>query len=507
MPLSVHPTGTVAPTDLPTDGAAARASQAGVETPVPQAVPCWRVQREPPTFEHEPSPRESRGLWALFYTVTLQRSSLRRAAVWNPNPSVTSTPSPSDSAPRELHGASPLGAVLAFSALASFAAGTATLSIFFVTAREPYSFTPLQQYALGLLVGVAYTLGALGASRVGRAFRSAGGSSRGLIARLSVTMAALLCLPLFTHRDGSVFVLLALYAPLTGCFWPLIEGYVSGGRRAGELRSAMGSFNVTWSLTLLASFFVPPLFADSFRTVFVILALTHVASVLALRGFRREPGAHDLGQHAAEQHGAEKHAVPAGYPEFLRVHRVLHAMSYLVMYALSPYLPRLLERLGLTGFGASALAASWLLARSLTFVVLGRWHGWHGRWSVAVVGTLFVLGGFGATLLAPGLGTGAIPVVALGLFVFGAGLAALYTAALYYAFEVGGHEGGGSHEALIGLGYSIGPACGLLVLGLERGEYVAADRRDVALLVVITVLCLGAALFAWQRRRAPSRST
>ncbi|NOT32012.1 MAG: MFS transporter [Planctomycetes bacterium] len=413
---------------------------------------------------------------------------------------MTSTPSP-NSAPRDVHGASPLGAVLAFSALASFAAGTATLSIFFVTAREPYSFTPLQQYALGLLVGVGYTLGALGASRVGRAFRSAGGSSRGLIARLSVTMAALVCLPLFTHRDGSVFVLLALYAPLTGCFWPLIEGYVSGGRRAGELRSAMGSFNVTWSLTLLASFFVPPLFPDSFRTVFVILALTHVASVLALLGFRREPGVP-----LADHHGVEEHAVPAGVPELLRVHRVLHAMSYLVMYALSPYLPRLLERLGLTGFGASALAASWLLARSLTFVVLGRWHGWHGRWSVAVVGTLFVLGGFGATLLAPGLGTGAIPVVAMGLFVFGAGLAALYTAALYYAFEVGGHEGGGSHEALIGLGYSIGPACGLLVLGLERGGCFDAGQRDVALLLVITVLCLGAALFAWRRRRVPSGS-
>ncbi len=390
-------------------------------------------------------------------------------------------------------GASPLGAVLGFTGLASFAAGTATLSIFFVTAQAPYAFTPLQQYALGLLVGVGYTLGALLASRVRRGFRAVGGSSRGLLARLSLALGALLCLPWFTHSDASVFVLLAFYAPLTGCLWPLVEGYVSGGRRAGELRSAMGRFNVTWSLTLLASFFVPPLFADSFRTVFAILALTHVASVLALLRFRREPG----------EHVEEEHAVPRGYPELLRVHRVLHAMSYLVMYALSPYLPRLFERLGLSGFGASALAVSWLFARALTFVALGRWHGWHGRWSVAVVGTLCVLGGFAATLLAPGLGRGAIPVVALSLFVFGAGLAALYTAALYYAFEVGGHEGGGSHEALIGLGYSIGPSCGLLVLGLERGGWLSESQRDGALLVVITGLSLGAALWAWHHRRAP----
>lgn len=406
---------------------------------------------------------------------------------------MTSTPvssaRPADRAP----GATPLGALLALTALASFAAGTATLSIFFVTAREPYLFTGVQQYALGLLVGVGYTLGALAAARVTRAWRARGGSARTLLGLLSLAMAGLLCLPLATRTDASIFALLALYAPLTGCFWPLVEGYVSGGRRAAALRSAMGRFNVTWSTTLLASFFVPPLFAHALHGVFGLLALTHVVAALFLLGFQREPGAHL----------EEEHEVPRGYPELLRVHRVLHAMSYLVMYALSPYLPRLLERLGLAGLAAGALAATWLGARALGFLVLERWHGWHGRWSVAVVGALCVLGGFGATLLGPRLGAGAIPVVVLALVVFGAGLAALYAAALYYAFEVGGSEGGGSHEALIGLGYSIGPSCGLFVLGLERAGWLEASRRDGALLAVITALCLAAAAFAWRRRRGP----
>lgn len=393
-------------------------------------------------------------------------------------------------------GASPLGAVLAFTALASFAAGTATLAIFFVTEREPYAFTPAQQYALGLLVGVGYTAGALAAARVRRAFAARGRSARELLALLSLVMAVLLFLPLATRSDASVFALLALYAPLTGCFWPLVEGYVSGGRRGAALRSAMGRFNVTWSLTLLASFFVPPLFEHGPQGVFVVLALTHALAALLLFGFRREPGGH------LEEH----HAVPRGYPELLRVHRVLHAMSYLVMYALSPTLPRLLERLGLAGFEVGALAATWLGARSLGFLLLERWHGWHGRWSVAVVGTLCVLGGFGATLLAPRLGAAAIPAVALALAVFGAGLAALYTAALYYSFEVGGSEGGGSHEALIGLGYTIGPGCGLLVLGLEHSGRLGAGQRDGALLGIITALCLVASLAAWRRRRGSTAS-
>jgi hypothetical protein len=385
--------------------------------------------------------------------------------------------------------------VLAFTALASFAAGTATLSIFFVTERAPYEFTEVQQYALGLLVGVTYTFGALSASAVRRWLGARGLSARAFLALLSLAMAGLSCMPLAVRSDAAVFALLALYAPLTGLFWPLVEGYVSGGRRGAELRSAMGRFNMVWSTTLLPSFLcIPPLLELSPTSVFVAVALTHLASLVFLLGFLPEPG----------EHGDEEHSVPPAYGELLRVHRVLHATSYLVMYALSPYLPKLLGRLGLAGMGASALAATWLFARVLGFALLERWHGWHGRWSVAVVGALCVLCGFGATLLAPGLGWGAPVVVALALFVFGAGLAALYTAALYYAFEVGGSEGGGSHEALIGLGYSIGPSCGLAVCGLERGRVLDASQRDGALLVVITTICLAGALYAWRNRGAPS---
>jgi len=391
--------------------------------------------------------------------------------------------------------ASPLVPVLGFTSLSSFAAGTATLSIFFVTEKPPYSFTAVQQYALALVVGVTYTLGALGAGRVRRAFAARGLSARGFLALLALSLAALACLPLLLRSGAAVFALLAVYAPLTGFFWPLVEGYVSGGRRAGELRSAMGRFNVTWSVTLLPSFLcIPPLLAHSTGAVFVAVALTHLASLAFLFALRREPGAH----------ADEAHAASPRYGELLRVHRVLHAMSYLVMYALSPVLPGLLARLGLVGFGASLLGGTWLVSRAVFFAVLERWHGWHGRWWVAVAGTLLVLAGFGATLLAPGLATGAPLVVGVALFAFGVGLAALYTAALYYAFEVGGSDGGASHEALVGLGYSIGPSCGLAVCALERAGTIEAAQRDGVLLAVITVLCCLGALYAWRHRRPRS---
>ncbi|MSR60871.1 MAG: hypothetical protein EXS08_00295 [Planctomycetes bacterium] len=391
--------------------------------------------------------------------------------------------------------ASPLVPVLGFTGLSSFAAGTATLSIFFVTEKPPYSFTAVQQYALALVVGVTYTLGALGAGRVRRACSSRGVPARAFLALLSLALAALACLPLALRTDAAVFVLLGVYAPLTGLFWPLVEGYVSGGRRGAELRSAMGRFNVTWSVTLLPSFLcIPPLLRQSAGAVFAAVALTHLVSLAFLFALGREPGAHE----------DEAHAVPPRYGELLRVHRVLHAMSYLVMYALSPFLPALLARLGLEGGAASLFAALWLAARVLGFLLLERWHGWHGRWSVAVVGALLVLGGFGAVLLAPGLGAHALIVVAAALCLFGFGLAALYTAALYYAFEVGGSDGGAAHEALVGLGYSIGPSCGLAVCALERAGTIQAEQRDGVLLAGITVLCCLGALYAWRHRRAPS---
>lgn len=390
--------------------------------------------------------------------------------------------------------ASPLASVLGLTGLASFAAGSATLSIFFVTARPPYAFTAIEQYGLGLLVGLTYMSGALLAGDLRRLAARRGLSARVLLAVLSLAMAGLMLVARRAPSDVAVFVLLGAYASLTGLFWPLVEAYVSGGRRGAELTRAIGRFNIVWSALLLPSFLVPGLLEDAPGAVFLAVAGAHVASLLFLPLFQPEPGEHEH----------EAHLVPPRYAELLRVHRVLHATSYLVMYALSPYLPTLLARLGVDASLRAPLAATWLLARTLTFAGMERWHAWHGRWSVAGIGGGLVLGGFALTLLAPGLGAAGLAVAILALLAFGVGLAALYTAALYYAFEVGGNEGGGSHEALIGLGYSIGPACGLLVCGLERGGWLAPPWRDAALLAVITALCALGAGLAWRARRAPS---
>lgn len=394
----------------------------------------------------------------------------------------------------ESRSVAPLRSILGLTALASFGAGTATLGIFFVT-KQVYRFSPAQQYAFGLLVGLTYALAALGAGRARRAAARAGFDARAFLGLLSLGMAALMCVPLVTRSAWALYGVIALYSPLTGMFWPLVEGYVSGGRRAGTLRSAIGRFNLTWSSVLVASYLaVPPLLQVASERVFLAIVAAHLASLVFLLRLAREPAAH-----AHE----EAHAVPASYPALLSVHRVLHAVSYLVMYALTPYLPELLKTIGVPEREQGLVASTWLAVRVLAFLVLERWHGWHGRGSFALACTAAMLLGFAGAVLAPASGELARTVLVAGLALFGAGLAGLYTAALYYVFEVGDPDGGGSHEALIGLGYSIGPSCGLVVCALEAAGLVSGLQRDSVLLALVSALALAGAWLGWRRRGRP----
>ena len=78
-------------------------------------------------------------------------------------------------------------------------------------------------------------------------------------------------------------------------------------------------------------------------------------------------------------------------------------------------------------------------------------------------------GGFGLVVLAP-----TIHLMLVGFVVFGVGMGMVYYTALYYAMAVGRAEvdAGGVHEALIGVGYTIGPAAGLLGTALGGGPAI-----------------------------------
>ncbi len=394
--------------------------------------------------------------------------------------------------------ASPLSAVLPFAALNSLTTGAVMCAISTIT-QQAYAFGVDTNYFLGVEMGVAYIAGAMFAGPVIRraCARFPSLTMRRVLAFVMFGSAAACAIPAIPGIGPlAAWLFMAIYTPLAGALWPIVESYVSGGRHGEALRGSIGRFNVTWSAAAAIGLVVmAPFQKDAPLFSLYLFGALHIVSLVFLRGFHAEPGRHDV----------ETHAVPAIYPRLLRCHRALLVTTYVVMYALNPYLPHLLA----TSF---AISPAWITPtvaiyhamRFVTFGTMERWHGWHGHFATAVVGALLLLVGFAGCLSSPLVhsATGSWPLgfatLVGGLLAFGAGAAALYTAALYYAMAVGAAEvdAGGTHEALIGVGYLAGPACGLL-----GGVAATAASRDEATLGIVTLGALIGVGFAWRAAR------
>jgi hypothetical protein len=105
-----------------------------------------------------------------------------------------------------------------------------------------------------------------------------------------------------------------------------------------------------------------------------------------------------------------------------------------------------------------------------------------------------VAGGFAITIMAT-----SATMAFVGLAMFGAGHGTIYYAGLYYAMAVGGAEvdAGGRFEALIGLGYVIGPLA-VMLCDESKGQLVGATWA-AAMLGLVPAL---APWFAWRRQQA-----
>jgi hypothetical protein len=89
-------------------------------------------------------------------------------------------------------------------------------------------------------------------------------------------------------------------------------------------------------------------------------------------------------------------------------------------------------------------------------------------------------------------------MLAAGLVALGLGQGAIYYSAIYYGLAVGAAEveAGGIHEALVGMGYFIGPGIGLL-------SFAAGAGAPTFIVLVLVALAIGSAI-AWMRSRQAS---
>ena len=362
--------------------------------------------------------------------------------------------------------------------LNSLATGILWNGLGFITDRQ-YQYTQRETYLVFIGTGLVYTIAALCSGPLVRRLGKRA-SPRRVMAILFIVQA--LVAPLVYLSGSSVGLLIvALVTSATGALlWPIVEAYVGGGRDGTQVRKAIGRWCLVWmaSVALVLVLMAPLTNTDGWLTPQLALgaiAPLSLLSIVCLRWVAPQPAPH------VESH----EPAPPEYAAQLRCARVLLPASYLLVGALSPLMPYVLNQIDLPLASQTPLTATWLVMRLGIVAVLAHAHFWHGRWGALFAGALCLFGGFALVVGVPSLAT-----IIVGLALFGVGHGIIYYAALYYALRVGKAEvdAGSIHESLIGLGYVIGPAAGLAGSILGGGAWTVGIIWVILGLVAIPAL-------------------
>ncbi len=392
--------------------------------------------------------------------------------------------------------AAPLAITLGLVALASMGTGAVTNGVYFIT-KSLYGFDRFQNWGLALAASVAYIVGAVSVGRLTRAIkRKRALTTRRVLAVLLAAMGMACFFPALVRVPLAVWFFHAGYHLLAGMFWPMVESYVSGGRRGAGLRRATGLFNVTWATTLpLAYWLMAPFLPE--RTgdggalpmgpfiVLIGLGVVHLGGLVFIALLTPDPGRH--GDAGIEEPAGQREL----YGRLLSCFRVALIASYVLLSAVTPALPDWTAELGIPDVWRTPAASVWMAVRVGVFALLMWWHGWHGRFRTLIwsIGAMVV--GTATTFLA-----GDVATLLIGLALLGVGSGATYTAAIYYAMAHGEAEidAGGTHETMIGLGYLSGPVFGLMAAGFVHASGVVegarAERTDQVALAIVGLAAL-----------------
>jgi MFS family permease len=363
-------------------------------------------------------------------------------------------------------------------------------------ADKQLSFRPWDNLWLALFIGAGYTVGALLSHRVTLRF-----GEKSVL--LGTVIGQLLCqVMLFAVTDlVGFFALNALLAGLTGMKWPVIESYISAGRLPAEASKALGAFNVSWSLSVPIALVTVGLLLRDERTagwVFLLASAINVVTLILCMPLERRP------VHLSVDHPERLDAGVLARMRLLMVSgRWSMLCSYALLFILVPLMPGIFrDRLGLEVAWATAMAALMDVPRIVAFIALRLSTKWHGRADWLAMSVVGLPVGFFLVLLG-----GTLPVVLLGELIFGLSAGLVYYSALYYAMVVknASVDAGGEHEGLIGVGFTLGPAAGLVSLSLAGplGSAWASNAIGIGpLLGVCMVFSLSPLLKLRAMRRA-----
>lgn len=341
---------------------------------------------------------------------------------------------------------------------------------------------------LALTFGLAYVVGALSSHRVSHYF-----GERRWLALVIVLELVLHLLMALQPGIVAIFVLNTVLGAVSASKWPVIESYTSAGLSPRRAVASVGWFNMSWSSSVVLAVAVSGWLIELWPpSLFLLPAGLNVLTLCLLIGLPAKP-----------EHLEHDHPDRPNTSQVVRLKALVASSrwmlfaSYTLLFLLAPLLPFIFaDRLSYDPGPATAMASLIDLSRFLTFVGLWAWVGWHGRRSMLIFCVIMLPAGFLMTLLGHNL-----TWVLLGEILFGIAAGATYYAALYYALIVqnAAVEAGGEHEGLIGSGFAIGPAIGIVGMLVGGG---AINRPQVMALTVLPFLMLCVAGALWSLRKA-----
>ena len=281
-----------------------------------------------------------------------------------------------------------------------------------------------------------------------------------------------------------VFVVWTVSASLV---WPTLQALLSR-ESPGELPRIVGYYNIIWAAGSALAFCTGGLLFDYSPegAVYWLPAGFNVVQLLLLAPMRKQAAIAEATLPAAE---AAADVSPPPNPRntakaraFLRLAWIANPFSYLAIYGFVPVIPQLAGHFKLTPTDAGFVCSAWMWVRLGAFLWFWLWPGWHYRFRWLLASFLALIASFVIILLGPNLW-----LLIAAQLVFGLAIGLIYYSSLYYSMDVGASRskrGGGTHEAVIGIGIGTGSAVGFGALHLFPGHPNAATWSIGGVLVL-----------------------
>jgi hypothetical protein len=397
-------------------------------------------------------------------------------------------------------------------ALAATGGTLFTIGFYFYT-RTRFGWDLSDNFKLAATQGVTYVAGAMLANVVTRRLPHLRTSM--FLHLLMAIACAAAAASAIAGANLAVIGFLLLYTFASAMAWPILESVVAQAGPGGDaLAKRLGVYNVVWPLVGAGTLAVSGTLIESIPAgVFIFPSAAHlVCMAIAWLLAGRKSAADDEGD---SHHADPPHPTPE--PELLRLRMVALWISrlglpatYALIYGLMPMMPTLPAMARLDLRTQTVVSSTWLAARWLTFLALSLHNWWHTRprAMVAAAGVMFLA--FLGVTLAPSqlFGSTVAPEIDLLALVFwqillGVALGTIYSGSLYFGMVLsqGSTEHSGYHEALIGLGWILGPMAGVAMQTWHPAD-PHAGVTGVGIVIGLSVLCVAIASLAAGRRRS-----